>query len=480
MQHLVKKQVIDITCSKRADAFRMQQQLSSHYWQDVLPLLEKIFNEFSDEGKVIHIDLLEIDLGCISEAEMNQPRWDDAILSRIRKQLYEKLGGKEKNKLGVQEVARMSICRQWLFYMQKGYLPWNVLRIDDAWYYKVLEVLASDFTAIAALRKLMRQNPGVIRRIIEQHDESYLIKLVEVLTAVSQRDLAEMVKALTLLASSHAIFPTLVPGHNEKELKRKIWYWVLELAATEQDSPHPLLLMEKVLLRNTTHYDIGRITSDANPSFFTIILPAVTKLYQRPELFSENQLVLQKNNQINKDKNESKSADSGVDEEGIFVQHAGLVLIHPFLYSLFKHLKLIADSKFAGKAKQQKAIYILHYLAAGSAIAEEHELVLPKVLCEWPVEMPIEKNIEISDEELYESDNMLQAAIDQWPVLKNTSIFGLREAFLQRKGKIFSKNDKLYLQVESGSIDVLLDQLPWNLSMIKLPWMKGILRVNWR
>src|SRR5688500_7736661 len=112
MQHLVKKQVIDITCSKRADAFRMQQQLSSHYWQDVLPLLEKIFNEFSDEGKIVRIDLLEIDLGFITETEMNEPRWNDAILSRIRKQLYEKLGGKEKSKLIVQEVARMSICKQ--------------------------------------------------------------------------------------------------------------------------------------------------------------------------------------------------------------------------------------------------------------------------------------------------------------------------------------------------------------------------------
>ena len=422
---------------------------------------------------------MEIDLGFISETEMKEPRWNDAILSRITKQLYERLGSKEKDKLIVHEVARMSICKQWLFYMQKGYLPWNVLRIDDAWYYKVLEVLASDFTAIAELRKLIRQNPGVVRRIIEQHDESYLIKLVEVLTAVSQRDLADMVKALTLLVSSHAIFPTFVPGHQEKELKTKIWFWVLELAATEQDGPDPLQLIEKVLLRNTTHYDISRIMSDANPSFFTIILPVVTKLYQKPELFSENQGGLQKNNQINKDKNESKS-DSGIDEEGIFVRHAGLVLIHPFLYSLFKHLKLIADSKFACKADQQKAIYILHYLASGSAIAEEHELVLPKVLCEWPVEMPIEKNIEIAEAELNESDNMLQAAIEQWPVLKNTSISGLREAFLQRNGKIFSKNDTLHLQVEASSIDVLLDQLPWNLSMIKLPWMKGILKVTWR
>ena len=143
-------------------------------------------------------------------------------------------------------------------------------------------------------------------------------------------------------------------------------------------------------------------------------------------------------------------------------------------------MQLTSDAKFADKADQQKAIYLLHYIASGSAIAEEHELVVPKVLCEWPVEMPVEKNIEITADELNEADNMLQAAIEQWPVLKNTSIAGLREAFLQRNGKLFTKKDKLHLQVEAGSLDVLLDQLPWNLSMIKLPWMKAILRVDWR
>ena len=479
MQHLVKKQVIEITCSKRMDVFRLQQQVSNHYWQEVLPLLATVFNELSDEGEVIRINQLEIDLGFISEKEMSETRWNDEILSRIRMQLYEKLRGKEKDKLIVHEVARMSICKQWLFYMQKGYLPWNVLRIDEAWYYKVLEVLASDFTAIAEVRKLIRQNPGVIRRIIEQHDEGYLIKLIEVLTAVSQRELPEMLEALAQLVSSHAILPTLVPGKNKNELKRRIWYWVLELAATEQNRPGPLQLIEKLLLQNTTHYDISRIMSDANPSFFTIILPPVRKLYQEPELFSENQLVLQREKKIDTDNNESK-ADSGIDEEGIFVQQAGLVLIHPFLYSLFKRLQLLSESKFADKSEQQKGIYILHYIASGSPVADEHELVVPKVLCEWPVEMPVEKNIEITADELNEADNMLQAAIEQWPVLKNTSVAGLREAFLQRNGKLFTKNDKLHLQVEAASIDVLLDQLPWNLSMIKLPWMKAILRVDWR
>jgi contractile injection system tape measure protein len=479
MQHLVKKQVIEITCSKRTDAFRMQQLISNHYWQDVVPLLSSVFNEISAEGKVTRIDKLEIDLGFISEKEMNEVRWNDEILCRIKTQLYEKLVGKEKDKVIVHEVARMSICKQWLFYMQKGYLPWNVLRIDQAWYYKVLEVLASDFSAIAELRKLIRQYPGVIRRIIEQHDENYLIKLVGVLTAVSQRELMELLEELAQLVSSHAIIPALVSRNKKSEVKKGIWYWVFAAAAAEQSGMSSLELIEKILADHSTHDDIVAVVSESNTSSFAHIFPIIKKLHDKPEQFSVEKSSTTKKIRKAEEKKKEES-DTGLDEEGIFVVHAGVVLIHTFLTSLFKRLQLLKDSAFANKETQQKSIYLVHYLAAGTVDAEEHELVVPKVLCEWPISLPVEKNVEITQEELNEADNMLEAAIEQWPVLKNTSISGLREGFLQRNGKIFTKNEKMQFQVEANSLDVLLDQLPWNISIIKLSWMKAILRVDWR
>ncbi len=479
MQHLVKKQVIEITCSKRTDAFRMQQLISNHYWQDVVPLLSSVFNEISAEGKITRIDKLEIDLGFISEKEMSEVRWNDEILSRIKTQLYEKLVGEEKDKVIVHEVARMSICKQWLFYMQKGYLPWNVLGIDQAWYYKVLEVLASDFSAIAELRKLIRQYPGVIRRIIEQHDENYLTKLVGVLTALSQRELMELIEELAQLVSSHAIIPALVSRNKKSEVRKGIWYWVFEAAAAEQSGMSPLELIEKILVDHSTHDDIVAVVSESNTSSFARIFPIIKQLHGKPEQFSVKKSSTTKEIRKAEEKKKEES-DTGLDVEGIFVVHAGVVLIHTFLTSLFKRLQLLKDSGFANKEAQQKSIYLVHYLAAGTVDAEEHELVVPKVLCEWPISLPVEKNVEITQEELNEADNMLEAAIEQWPVLKNTSISGLREGFLQRNGKIFTKNEKMQLQVEANSLDVLLDQLPWNISIIKLSWMKAILRVDWR
>ena len=128
----------------------------------------------------------------------------------------------------------------------------------------------------------------------------------------------------------------------------------------------------------------------------------------------------------------------------------------------------------------QKALHLLYYLSTGQKHPDEYELVIAKVLCAYPLQQPVETDIELTEMELNEANDLLIAAIAQWEVLKNSSAAALREGFLQRNGKLFSKSDKLYLQVEKSAIDVLLDRLPWNLSMIKLPWMNEMLRVEWR
>jgi hypothetical protein len=177
---------------------------------------------------------------------------------------------------------------------------------------------------------------------------------------------------------------------------------------------------------------------------------------------------------------QERNFSAEIDEEGIFVQHAGLVLLHPFLHLFFKKLQLVADGKFIDLPSHQKALHLLHFLACGDKYPEEHMLVVAKVLCNYPVHYPVDREIEISDNEMDEAGNMLLAAIEHWTVLQNTSPDGLRDGFLIRQGKLYRENENLTLHVESASIDMLLDQLPWNLGLINLPWMKEMLRVKWR
>ena len=163
--------------------------------------------------------------------------------------------------------------------------------------------------------------------------------------------------------------------------------------------------------------------------------------------------------------------------EGIYIDNAGLVLLHPFLPRFFDALGISIAEEIV---QPERALVLLHYLATGQIKAPEYELVLPKIICQVPVSTPIHSDIEITETEISEASALLDAVIEHWDVLRNTTPDGLRGTFLLRPGKLTRKEDGDWLlQVESRTFDVLLEHLPWGISMIKLPWMKNMLWVEW-
>jgi hypothetical protein len=170
--------------------------------------------------------------------------------------------------------------------------------------------------------------------------------------------------------------------------------------------------------------------------------------------------------------------DSYLDiKEGLYIDHAGLVLLHPFLPQFFESLNVIAGDKLL---QPDRALCLLHFLVTGQVFAPEYELILPKILCNIPLETPVEANVELKIAELEEAEALLEAVIRHWKALRNTSIDGLRETFLVRPGKVsLHDNGDWLLQVESITFDILMNQLPWGIGMIKLPWMDKMLWVEW-
>ena len=166
--------------------------------------------------------------------------------------------------------------------------------------------------------------------------------------------------------------------------------------------------------------------------------------------------------------------------EGICVSYAGLVLLHPFLVSFFSRLGLVIENGFANEAARERGVHLMQYLATSETEMPEYELIMAKALCAYPIETPVARTFEPTSEEIEEAGALLDACLSQWTVLQNTSRDGLRGSFLSRAGRLYRKEGRLRLEVEQSSIDVLLDYLPWNLSLVKLPWMQEMLYVNWR
>ena len=165
----------------------------------------------------------------------------------------------------------------------------------------------------------------------------------------------------------------------------------------------------------------------------------------------------------------------GPQADGIYLNQAGLVLLHPFLPLFFE----VASGERLNSP--ERALCLLHYLATGQGVAREYDLVLGKILCGIPLETPVESACELSDVDIEESEGLLKAVIKHWEALRSTSCDGLRGTFLLRPGKVSLREDGAWLlQVESRTCDILLDRLPWGYSPIKLPWMETLLWVEWR
>lgn len=162
---------------------------------------------------------------------------------------------------------------------------------------------------------------------------------------------------------------------------------------------------------------------------------------------------------------------------GLFIERAGLVLLHPFLPQLFSTLGILDGGIVTNLSK---AFLVLNYLATGHMEAMEYELVLSKILCGCTPEVLAEKQLELTTDEQEECRALLEAVIGHWQALKGTGIEAFRETFLERDGKLTLKESgEWLLQIETKSVDILLNQLPWSIAMIRLPWMPSILQVTW-
>lgn len=172
------------------------------------------------------------------------------------------------------------------------------------------------------------------------------------------------------------------------------------------------------------------------------------------------------------------------DGEPIYIGNAGLVLANPFLPQFFDVLGFMergedGKPRVRDEEAASRAVHLLQYLVDGYADRPEPLLVLNKLLCGLPVSAPVERSIELTDLERDTCEKLLQSMIENWPIVRGSSIAALRETFLQREGKLMHADSGWRLQVQRKTLDVLVDQLPWSIGVVFHAWMPGAVHVTW-
>jgi len=181
-----------------------------------------------------------------------------------------------------------------------------------------------------------------------------------------------------------------------------------------------------------------------------------------------------------KDRDDKQGRDKPSAIGEILVGNAGQVLLGAYLPRLFKVLELTQNGRFRDHDAAQRAVHLIQFAVNASSDMPEFLLPLNKILCGLPVELPIIREVRLQEKEQETIEGMLTAMIQNWSIIGRTSIEGLRESFLQRGGRLVFRDDAWHLTVEKRGIDVLLDQLPWNYTLIRHPWMASAVHVEWR
>lgn len=202
-----------------------------------------------------------------------------------------------------------------------------------------------------------------------------------------------------------------------------------------------------------------------------------------PDSKDDNQLIMPTRQARDSEKKETELIKlyhpfSTTDE--IFISNAGLVILHPFLKYFFDGLGLLnKEQQFNSQEDTFKAVHLLQYMVTGKQENPEYELALNKILCGIDLEEPVPLEVILTLKETDECNNLLISVLDQWKVLKTKKTEAITETFLEREGILSYGNQGWNLKVERNTFDVMLDKLPWGISIIKLPWNPQILYVEW-
>jgi hypothetical protein len=416
--HIIHRVNLELEAPDQQTARQLQEDAIHILKNDILPLLEKYLEIIETGNRTFRLNEFNLNLGDI-RAENFEAEFAVALINKFKDQMEEMIDAQQLTQENDEPLKKLSReeseFERFLHFLRTGRLPWWSSRKDA--FPDELEILNNSLLANQTYRKRL------IMLLLDDGDA--------------------LERLLLQFSDEFAVSLVLFTVNAKPEEKSNVRKFLAESQSSGSNLKNQLIDLMREVQQN-----------------------------ERSAVEPENKAKQEESKRD--DKPEALFPDNG-----IYVQNAGLVLLHPFLEYFFQEFKLLKDQKFVNAKVRITAIHLLHYLATGKDNPMEYELLFEKYLCGWDFEKPVPRRVKLSKYMKAESEKLLTSAIGHWKALKKTSPNGLREGFLQREGKLVLDDFQHRLIVEGNAADVLLSSLPWGYGMIKLPWLEQILIVDW-
>lgn len=475
-KHIIRKQLLEVIAHGTDNAFTFQQDVEALWKHKLAPQLEKLLDSYNTGINLIQINQLFIDVSAGSLAGI-----EEKVIAEIDKQLQQKIVV-QPNVL-ITNVARREI-ELLVFYLQKGHLPWwSPVKGRIEWQQYLTELLSKPINSVDRYILTTAFKADAVRnRLLAELTAAQFWQLVTAIAANSSEVLKNDLNSFTKASGSSYITDDLGIAYKHAVLKsvqaevpaNNIYTSVaMHFAEFISRLPQPVIsAINKSAISNMPLKQVieKRATNLAvEENVFEEVFKDI-----KPELPVGNEGKNAEDQAIEQKEKITTIDDTGGPED-IYIANSGLVIVAPYLTSFFKQMQLVDKDRLAAA---DKAVALLNYIVYGHDELAEFECVLSKVLCGLEVSAVV-KNYKLNDAEKQEADELLTAVIKHWQILKNTSVQGLRNSFLQREGRLSFANNEWRLKVQNEPYDMLLAHIPWNISMIKLSWMQHLLKVDW-
>ncbi|KOH46779.1 contractile injection system tape measure protein [Sunxiuqinia dokdonensis] len=456
----------------------------------IIPITERALNEWADENRNIHLDRLEIDLGTIPLDEFVDAL-PDAYERQIKETLkklfvHDKTGSKKKIRQSGEAAALLD---QLLFYLKEGVFPWQhhqeaYQTLDEV----VLQILHAEKENLTRQLKPLLKHEDLVNRLIGTLRPDTLDLLLAELT------FSDVATRALLLVGELVRYSHLRKLHwSRQQIGLAVYKQAFrrvahnEVIFTERTIALALYELFLALKQDDEQWlkFSGRFARFAQKERFLSQfedLPEALKKLEKSGASIWGSRTKDKSDVSRTETTEASDVREPAAESEIVcnINNAGLILLYPYLKTIFSRLNWLHKERFVSNDAQSKALLLTDYLVFGEeGTASENQMILNKILCGIDPKASLNPLLVLSENEKQEANDLLTSAIKHWVVLKNTSPEGYRHSFLRRTGVLRFKDEGWYLHVERKSYDMLLESMPYTISLIRLPWMNNKLVVEW-
>lgn len=483
--HIIQKVFIEISVNNKEKALSIKDDITNFLSFEVFPEIEKSIGilEHQFAGHTLQIPKLELNLD-IKNSILNTELKDKIAqifkeeLSEITDSILNSDQQTENNSEAYLVENKEKAVQTFIYFLTTGSMPWwnfgkrNVSFLEP----KVFESLISAKNFQRSIIPVFSiQN--VRNRIINQLSNEQIAQLCLIIL----KD-----KELKINLENNIV--KLISKLDDKN-RNLVWELVLKVLSESLSSNIDLkkYLLQQIAEKNSA----GSISKKTQQNLKTLaeVFPFIKEdevlesIKNNRKGNSENALISteQKNTAIKDELKKSQEylnqKDDLIPNEDQYIQNAGLILIHPFLKTLFEHCDLF-DSKNNHLLNPELCAHLLHYIATGKTNAPEYDMAFEKFLCNIPLHQTINRHIKLTRKHKAEAKNVIESVQHNWSAMKKSSVALLQNEFFQRPGKLVIDHDYT-LTVERKTQDILLEKIGWGIGFVKLPWQEKFIFINW-